>query len=76
MRIANRLLGVLERIIGSPLTDMTEVNQDPEAVHLIDDLLAEIGKAAIMAFVTPTSDQVLGVVSELHDPHAKLAEQP
>ena len=75
MRIADRHLGIPDRVIGRLRADMAEVDHDAEPVHLVNRFTPKIGQSTIMSFETSAGDPVLGVIRQLHDLHAKLIEQ-
>src|SRR6516165_1799427 len=51
---------------------MTQIDEDAEAVELIDQLSAEIGEPAIITLVAAAADAVGGVVRELDDAQPEL----
>ena len=53
---------------------MRKIDQNAGRVHLVHRVAAEIGQAAVMAFVAARADQVLRVVGKLHDTHAQILE--
>ena len=74
VRVGHRLLGRQDHAIARLRSDMREVAEDADAVHFGDHLVAELGQAAVVLFVATATDEVLGVVGDLHDPHAQVLE--
>src|SRR5437868_9440597 len=71
MPVAHRLLRLDDSVASGDVTDMGEVDQNANAIHLGHDFVPIPGKTAI-TLIAPRSEQVLRVVSQLHDAHTHV----
>src|SRR5262245_23165846 len=69
IRVSNRHgpARVLDRIERGLFPDMRQVDEHPEAIHLIHNRPAEASQAAVDNLVATAADEVLDVVGELRD---------
>ena len=78
MRVeATELPRDLKRIHRGLPTDVTEVDEDPVPVELIDEIAPEArpGRRRVPG-VAPAANRVGGVVGEVNDPKSELGEEP
>ena len=79
MRRHDRGFGDVDRIEARALADMRQVDQEPEPVHLADQLDPEVAQPRVGPLRAPVPDQVSLIIGELDDADAEIPdgrEQP